>query len=144
MIQELIDGIITALREEYPDVVIYDEKVKQGFKTPCFVIRCINPINEQLLGNRFHQRNLFSIQYITDDESANTECYKVLDNLFRILTYIKSGKNEDLRHGTNMRGEVLDGVLTMLIEFNMFIIYGEQVESMDELEHLPTNVNQEV
>jgi len=141
MIQAIVDSIIAAILEVFPGANIYDEKVKQGFKTPCFIIRCINPLSEQVLGNRYYRQNLFSIQYSPDEKNANSECYRVQDVLFRALEYIKV--DDDLQRGTNMRGEVIDGVLTFLINFNMFIYFKDELDPMENLEH-KTNVKQGV
>ena len=143
MIQDIVNGIIAAILGAFPGADIHDEKVKQGFETPCFIIRCLNPLSEQFLGKRYYRENLFSVQYIPgDDENANSECYKVQDVLFRALEYITV--TGDLQRGTNMRGEVIDGVLTFLINFNMFISVEplEPLEELEELEQVETIVKQ--
>ena len=139
MIQGINDGIIAALKAAYPEVKCYDEQVKQGLKNPCFIIRCINPTGEQFLGKRYYRDNLFSVQYLPkDDKNANAECYGVQDDLYLVLEYITV--DGDLIRGTKMRGEIIDGVLTFLVNYSMFIVVHQNLDPMEELTLEPTQV----
>jgi len=114
----------------------------QGLEIPCFIIRCINPSSEQFLGKRYYRENLFSVQYLPNEsKSANTECYEVQDILYLALEYITA--DGDLIRGTNMRGEVIDGVLTFFVNYNMFIVVQQQnLDPMEELTIEPAQVKE--
>ena len=132
MIQAITDGIIAALLSVFPGVTVYFEQVKQGLKEPCFIVRCVSPTSERRLGSRRYRRNLFSVQYIPESGTdANAERYAVLEALFQLLEYITV--NGDLMRGTEMRGEMVGGALTFLVNFNMFTKKTEETEPMEEL-----------
>jgi hypothetical protein len=133
VIQEIIDGIVAALRTAFPEVTrIYTEQVKQGLKEPCFILQLVNPTSEQFLGNRHYRTNLFSVQYIPQSKTnVKAECYDVNDRLFQALEYITVGG--DLQRGTDMRGEYFNGVLTFFVNFNMFVQFNPELDPMEEL-----------
>ena len=133
MIQAVIDGIIAALKTEFPGVKCYDEQVKQGLETPCFIIRCINPAGDQFLGNRYHREHLVSVQYMPESATnANSACNDVQDSLYWVLEFIVA--DGDLVRGSGMKGNVLDGVLTFLVNYNMFIRIEKSIDPMEILE----------
>lgn len=130
MIQDIIDGIVAALLSVFPNMTIYTEEVKQGLKEPCFVLQSVKPTREQFLGNRYYRTNLFSVQYFPQSKNdAKAECNSVTEKLFQALEYIMvSG---DLQRGTGMNAEYFDGVLTFLVNFNLFVRSKTVQESMD-------------
>ena len=127
MIQEITDGILAALDEAFPGAKLYDETAKQNLQTPCFIIRCINPVNQRHVGNRYWRECLFSIQYLPESGTgAHAACYAVQDKLYLALEYVAvEGR---LQRGTGMRGELLDGTLTFLVSYNMFVTAGPAEE----------------
>jgi hypothetical protein len=132
VIQSIIDGVVAALLDAFPDVTVYDEQVKQGLKEPCFIVQIVNPTNEQFLGNRYFRTNLFSVQYIPKSTTdAKAECNRVTDVLFQALEYITVGG--DLQRGEKMRGEYFDGVLTFFVNFNMFVKIEPELDPMETL-----------
>ena len=141
MIQAVIDGVIAALKAEFPGVKCYDEQVQQNMKTPCFVIRCINQSDEQVLGNCYYREHLVSVQYLPENaKNANAACYIVQDVLYQVLEYI--AVDGDLQRGTGKKGTVTDGVLTFLVNFNMFIRIERNLEPMEVLEPINQKVGQ--
>ena len=132
MIQKITDGIIAVLLEAFPDITVYAEQVKQGLVDPCFIVRCLTPRNEKFLGNRYYRENLFTVQYIPEsDTDAQAECYAVNEILWQILEYIKV--DGDLLRGTGMRSEYNDGILTVMVNYNMFV-YVVAVPGSDGIE----------
>lgn len=133
MIQQIIDGIVAALRTAFPEVArVYTEEVKQGFKEPCFVLCLLKSTYEQFLGNRYYLTNLFSVQYFPDGKSdVKAECYSIADRLFRALEYIKTG--DDLQRGVNKHSEEIDGTLKFFVNFNGFAEVKSEVELMEQL-----------
>lgn len=138
MLNETIDGICEVLAEAFPSITIYTEQVKQGLKTPCFIISCVNPSNKHVRAERYRRNNLFSVQYIPQSGlDAKAECCIVLDALYQSLEYINiSG---DLTRGTGMSAEFTDGVLTFFVNYNMFVRRKNQKDLMETLtvEYIP-------
>jgi len=141
MINKIIDGICEKLNESFGDgYEIYTELKNQGLKEPCFSVMCVNPISNQVIGNRYFRNNLFSILYFPASKEPKSECNAVLESLYLALETItiketlpdKSIK-ESLVRGTNMRGELVDGVLNFLVNFNMFVYKVEDADLMEEV-----------
>ena len=140
MIRAIIDGIVNALIEAFPDVrKIYTEQVKQGLEEPCFIVRCLNPSSEQLVGNRYRLMNLFTVQYLPKSVTdANDEIYGVLDVLYQALEYITV--DGALVRGTGMRGDFSNNELTFFVNFNMMVKTIVEVEPMEDLTIKPIRV----
>lgn len=134
-IKELIDAIAEALFQEFGSgYEIYTEKVEQGLNEPCFLIRCLNPTKNIFLGRFYKRTNQFSIQYIPSTTDANEECASVLERLFECLeNVILSGKPI---HGTELHGEIIDGILTFTVNYDGFVLKKEQQYIMEVLEIL--------
>lgn len=141
MINKIIDGICEKLNESFGDgYEIYTELKNQGLKEPCFSVMCVNPINNQVIGNRYFRNNLFSILYFPASKEPKAECNMVLEKLYLVLETIKIKETlpdesikESLVRGTNMRGELVDGVLNFLVNFNLFVYKVEDADLMEEV-----------
>ena len=141
MINKIIDGICEKLNESFGDgYEVYTELKNQGLKEPCFSVMCVNPINNQVIGNRYFRNNLFSILYFPASKEPKAETNAVLENLYLALEIIKIKEilpdetvKESLVRGTNMRGELVDGVLNFLVNFNMFVYKVEDADLMEEV-----------
>lgn len=141
MINKIIDGICEKLNESFGDgYEIYTELKNQGLKEPCFSVICVNPINNQVIGNRYFRNNLFSILYFPASKEPKAECNTVLEKLYLALETIKIKEtlpDESIKgslvRGTNMRGELVDGVLNFLVNFNLFVYKVEDADLMEEV-----------
>lgn len=134
-IKELLDAIAEALFQEFESgYEIYTEKVEQGLTEPCFLIRCLNPTKNRHLGLRYMRTNQFSVQYIPSTEEVNEECTSVLERLFECLEdVILSGKPV---HGTELHGEIKDGILNFTVNYDGFVLKTEEQTDMEDLEIL--------
>ena len=135
-IKKLIDAIAEALFQEFGiNYEIYTEKVEQGLAEPCFLIRCLNPTKNRHLGLRYKRTNQFSIQYIPSTQDAIEECNSVMERLFECLeNVILSGTPI---HGTELNGEITDGVLTFMVNYDGFVLKKpEETPNMEDLDVL--------
>lgn len=134
-IQNLINAIAEALFQEFGAAYeIYTEKVEQGLKEPCFLIRCLNPTMNLFRGRFYKRTNQFSIQYIPSTEEAYEECISVMERLFICLeNVILSGKPV---HGVELHGEITDGILTFTVNYDGFVLKTEPEYIMEELDIL--------
>ena len=132
-IKELIDAIAEALFQEFGSgYEIYTEKVEQGLTEPCFLIRCLNPTKNRFLGRCYKRTNQFSIQYIPSTAEAIEECASVLERLFECLeNVILSGKPV---HGTELQGQITDGILTVTVNYDGFVMKTEEQYIMEDLD----------
>lgn len=133
MINKIIDGISIALNAEFGDnYKIYTESIEQGLKEPCFSIVCLNPTNNLFMGKRYFRTNQFCIHYFPEGEDKIAECMDVIDRLYEALEFIKMG--EDKQMGTQMHGEVHDGVLDFFVNYDFFTRKVEDVTTMEDMD----------
>ena len=134
-IQNLIDAIAEALFQEFGSgYTIYTEKVEQGLEDDCFLVRCLNPTKNQHLGRCYKRTNQFSIQYIPSTMEAQEECISVMERLFECLeNVILHGKPV---HGTELHGEIIDGIITFIVNYDGFVLKKEEQNNMEDLEIL--------
>ena len=134
-IKNLIDAIAEALFQEFgSDYEIYTEGIEQGLTEPCFMIRCLNPTKNLFLGRCYKRTNQFSIQYIPSTSDTNEECISVMERLFECLEdVILSGK---LIHGKELHGEITDGILTFIVNYDGFVLKSEEQINMEDLDIL--------
>lgn len=120
-IEKIIDGISLALNAEFGDEFnIYTEYVKQGLNEPCFTIVLVKPSINQFLGKRYYRTHLFCVNYFPKSTNeAKLECFNVEERLMNCLEYITV--DGDSVRGKNMFGEMSDGVLAFMVEYNMFV-----------------------
>ena len=129
MIQKVIDGIITAIRTEYGSAhfKVYTELVEQGLKNPCFSVMCLNPSVEVTGKVRSRRYYPFVIDYFpkSDDEPVD-ECNTVYETLIECLGDITV--EDKIIHGSNVSGNVVDGVLHFQITYDLFLLKKDRVE----------------
>lgn len=109
------------------------EEIKQGLKEPCFFISCINQDFRRYMGKRYLRQNQFAIQYFPESEvNANEECHGVAERMNWCLETIEVPDGRI--HGTQMKYEVVDGVLNFTVNYDCFVyrrnldIYMEKVK----------------
>lgn len=134
MINKIIDGISAALDAEFNTTAdgyeIYTENIKQGLSEPCFSIVCLNPRMEQFLGKRYFKQNQFCIHYFPKADEKNYESLMVIERLFDCLELITV--NGDLCRGTGMNVEMADGVVSFMVNYDMFMYkQGESTPAME-------------
>lgn len=133
MINKIIDGISISLNAEFGDGYrIETDRIKQGLKEPCFTIRCIKPTNELFRGNKYFRTNQFCIHYFPSGDDPETEINDVIDRLYDALEVISVG--DDQTRGTDMHGEVDEGVLSFFVNYDMFVYKQVEKDNMEELE----------
>ena len=131
MIDKIIDGISIAIHSEFGDPYeIYTESVEQGLQEPCFSILCLNPAINQKLGRRYFRTNQFCIHYFPKSSEERSECHAVAERLIGALEYITI--DGDLCRGTEIRYEVVDGVLSFFVNYDLFVYKEEAPETAME------------
>lgn len=132
MINKIIDGISIALNAEFGDAYkIYTENVEQGLKEPCFSIVCVSPNNTRFMGKKYFRQNKFCVHFFPSSDEKVAECMDVLDRLYDCLEIIKVDGEETL--GTKMTGEMDSGVLSFLVNYDMFMVKVEEQSQMESL-----------
>lgn len=121
MINAIIEAISMSLNAEFGDrYKIYREVKRQGLQEPCFFIQCLNPTNQLFLNKRYFRTNQFCIQYFPErEERKKEECYAVAERLFQCLEWLEV--KEDLMMGTQMRYELVNGMLHFFVNYDTFV-----------------------
>lgn len=120
MINEIIEGISTALYDNFgDDYEIHMEEIEQDLKEPCFFISSLNPTIAQFLGKRYVVRNQFCIQYFPATKKVRRECNDVADKMALAFEYILV--DDVVLRGTQMKYEVINGVLNFFVNFDGYL-----------------------
>lgn len=134
MINSIIEAISIALNKEFGDEYrVYADNVEQGLVEPCFFVSCVSQSEKLFMGKRYFIENLFCVQYFPKDLSREKEeCNETAQRLFNCLEWLKVA--EDLTMGTKLRGELVGGVLSFFVNYNMFVYkVGGSKPPMEEL-----------
>lgn len=142
MINKIIDGICEALFQEFGEgYKIYTEEIKQGLKEPCFSVVLLAPGTSQFLGKRYYKTNPFCIHYFPKSQTEmKAEIYDVIERLNNCLEYITV--DGDLTRGTEMNGEIIDGVLSFFVNYDMFVIKKQEEQTSMENIQQTTDVKE--
>ena len=133
MIENIIDGIVKAIRTEYDrSFRIYTEKVEQGLKEPCFSVLCLNGSDEQNIGSRRNREYPFNITYFPSTDTPYLECLKVMENLYDLFSVIEVG--DSMLRGTRMNGDIVDDVLQFQVTYAFFLLVAKTEDGMEEVE----------
>ena len=134
MLEKIINGISNKIYDVFgDDYKIYaDNNVKQGLKNPCFFISVLNPSQKNYLKDRKLKYYPLVIQYFPLNEDDNFELLSVGEKLTDELEYITLD-NGNLLKSSNLRYEIVDGILNFKVNFNVFI---QKVNEVDEMENL--------
>ena len=136
MIQEVINGIIGAIRTSFDETFrIYTESIEQGLIEPCLSILSLNPSGNRELGNRYKRFFPFMITYFPSSDEPIAECNSVCEELLGLLTDIQTSIG--LLHATELSGEVVDGNLQFSVQYNVSALL--QTEQVDLLEEMAVN-----
>jgi hypothetical protein len=140
MINKIIDGICVAINSEFGDPYeIYTESIEQGLNEPCFSVLCLNPTINQFFGKRYFRTNQFCIHYFPSSIEKRSECQTVIERLIGALEYITI--DGDQCRGTEMHFEVVDGVLSFFVNYDMYVYKDVPVEtSMEDVSHVTMQV----
>lgn len=128
MLNDVVNGISIKLNSIFGDgYAIYTEDVEQGLTEPCFFIKPLTVINKPLLGKRKQRTYPFDIAYFP--LVGNEEMMKVSEQMLDGLEYITL-INGDVLRGTSLEAEIVDDVLHVSVNYNVFLNDVSNEESM--------------
>lgn len=133
MINTIIEAISISLNEEFGDEYeIMMEESKQDLNEPCFFISCLNPTTKLFLGTRYFRDNQFCIQYFPGTEDINEECNVVAERMIWCMEYIETAG--DQMRGTDMKYEIVDGILNFFVNYDCFVYRAKENTAMETIE----------
>jgi protein involved in ribonucleotide reduction len=121
MLNEIMIGIAQKLNQVFgDDYHIHIDEIEQGLKEPCFLIVNLKGAQEQEIGTLYNRDQSFDIHYFPKNKKKIIrEVNSVVDTLNMELEYITVVGN--LVRGTEMKHEVVDGVLHFFVNYNIRI-----------------------
>lgn len=143
MILSVKNAIVRAIASTNESYEVFDEPVEQNLEEPCF--RIMNVMNHD--SRRVDRRNYFEstwdICYFPKSEDApEQECHAVEWKILRALRMINlvddNGREWAKVHGTERHSEIVDGVLHIYADYNIF--YMDCEELADKLNKLELNI----
>lgn len=141
MVNEITSGISKAIMNVFPECHVHIDKVEQELNAPCFFIALLDANQEQHLGRRLWREHSYDVHYFPENELApNSELNSVADALRIAMRYINvledGGGASNQVKGTNMRHEIVDGVLHFFVSFNLFVFMPEVAgDYMETISH---------
>nr|WP_175559950.1 hypothetical protein [Clostridium uliginosum] len=129
---DLIIEIRKILGREFPNVTVYDEEIKQGFKKPYFFVKILTSNQIKELNRRYKRNVYFDISYFSDKESINLDYFNMADSLYKTLEYVEvdSKKYRTL----NMKHEIVDEVLHFMFQLKFNLLKKIEQTDMEKLE----------
>ncbi|RKD22550.1 hypothetical protein BEP19_09825 [Ammoniphilus oxalaticus] len=89
MVTNLKTLIIQQIRQVYDGITVYDEPIRQGLRTPAFLVLIISDTQERKLWRLSQWDYLISVTYFPEDEhNAYTECDIVSETFKENFRYI--------------------------------------------------------
>lgn len=135
MINSIIDAIRTSLNTAFGEgYEIYTEGIEQGLKEPCFSVYCTNFTRKLYYGivdKRYFMQNTFCIQYFPATDEVDAECADVSERLLDCLEYVIV--QGDLTRGTKMHGELVGGIFSFFVDYDMHVYKIKEKIKMGEL-----------
>ena len=122
--------VIKKLDSIFPDIEIYGEEIKQGFKEPCFFVTQINTDHKQELGRRYKRTHSFDVQYFgTSNQGMENMALMLYEDLEYLLDYKARAKS--------MNHQVAGGVLHFFVDYTVMLVKEE--EAYPKMEYLEVN-----
>lgn len=128
----ITSAVSTAVYNAFGDgYEIYTDKVTQGLREPCFLIRGLNGAKNVDLGRRYKRETQISVQYFP---KAEGDCAEIADALERLLEALDTIEADGcLLHGRDIAGTPHDGMLTVTAIYDGFVLREEALPDMDSL-----------
>lgn len=133
MVNKVIDYILAKLHHKFTEVELYQEVVKQGLKTPCFIVKLLNIDTTQLLGSRKELDFNFVITYLSSPKEKQIDLYLIGEKLTHELEYI--GEKGDLIRGKDIKMNVIEDVLTVKVKYSLIVTF-EDIEKHEIMQGL--------
>ena len=111
MANNLKSLIIKQIKAVYGPLKVYDEPVKQGLKTPAFLVLFFNRKQQRLLRGSVERIYSVNVTYFPSTENKQNECDEVLEQFENEFQYIA-----DKFHVHSLEGSVSDDVLVITFE----------------------------
>ncbi len=127
--EDIKNGIIKYLSTFQTGVPVYDERIEQGFKEPCFFVMLINGSQTRGLGRRYMRTNSYDVHYFPspDNLERRRECAAVADRLYEEMEYIQW--QGEMFRASGMRHQIIDDVLHFFFDVSVHLLRSRVTET---------------
>ncbi|MEK4403444.1 DUF6838 family protein [Sporosarcina sp. FSL K6-6792] len=129
MVANLKSLIIQQIKAVFGPLKVYDEPIKQGLKTPAFLVLIFNNEHERQLGKSSKRTYSINVTYFPDTADKRSECDQVLETFQDEFRYI-----DNRYHVHKVVGEVVDEVLVITFDVKVLLKELEQGTLMQRLQ----------
>lgn len=121
MTEDIIKAVCAAIYSEFgEEYTIYTEAAAQNTQVPCFFVICTQPKLNRYMDNEYYQEIPIVVQYLPQNtENYRSECEDAFERLSLNLDTISF--EDSCVHGTDTRGEIIDGVLNFFVNYDMMV-----------------------
>lgn len=134
MINDVKDGIVTALVAAFPGVPVFDEPVEQGIEEPSLSVRCVEPKRNLFRGKRYYEDDLFEVVYFPPQDDRYQKSNEAVETLFNCLEILTLSDKTTIR-GRDMKAHTAeDFTVVFTVRFSDFMYKSENPDLMDTLE----------
>lgn len=139
---QLLDSIGGALKESYPDILVYSNPNQQGTDIPCFFIFFMPTETENRMGRRYMRNIGIDVVYLVEknDPDAHDQLVAVADQLDFALEFISYG-NGKLRT-FDREWKIDDGELHYQFTIKATVSYPDDTPSIESMESYKGGINQ--
>lgn len=116
-INSVLDSVLAALDQNFPNINTYSEESDQGFEQPYFYVKLLPVLQNQLLGKRYQRNHSFNIHYFA---GSNEALHDMAEHLYDKLELISV--DGSLVRGSGMHHEIVDGVLHWFVAYNFHVM----------------------
>lgn len=107
----MIQTVISAISNAFPDSHVFSEKVSQGYDEDCFVVMMDSGETEKMMKNRYLQTENVSVYFYSYEDKTD-----VLEQLLVCLASMEDGKYRPCK----LSYEIDDNELKISLCFNFF------------------------
>lgn len=132
----MIKRVCENIYKEFSDIPVYTERVVQGLDEPCFFVYLKNCNLNLFRGKRYWMENRICIEYLGPQLTENTNICSIIERLCLALEKIDC---DGQVLGSGIKSEISEGVLTVTVNYNMFVYKTEATESSELMEDMSLN-----
>lgn len=114
----IVEAIGVCIQSALGDLPVIFDNVEQNLDPPCCIIQLLENTYEPKLSGRVYHTRPFDILYFAPEESGIQQLHYVSQILMSALEWIQV--SDGPLHGTSIRSEIVDGVLHVFVDYNIF------------------------
>jgi hypothetical protein len=123
-VNDVRDGVIAAIKTQYPEIKVYGEEIKQGLVEPRFYVKVLTAGQDREMGRRYKRTHSFDVHYFSQ---SNEDKQEVAESFYAGLEYIQA--NGMTFRGQGMGHETIDRVLHFFVDYNFHVMRQKNPET---------------